>query len=108
MMNKQIEEMRKMAEGKDKIVERLAERMAQTVPFNGGSRLKPNNTDRMTKWRTDQICFPRDLNIHDPDHQYVWADEGARAPAWVWVMRALGALGFLVGIYSLVFLGLLL
>lgn len=51
---------------------------------------------------------PRKRNIHDPDHQYVWADEGAEVPAWVWVMRALGALGFLVGIYSLVFLGLLL
>ena len=83
-MSKKIEEMRKMAEGKDKIYE------------------------RMTKWRTDQICFPRDLNIHDPDHQYVWADEDAEVPAWVWVMRALGAFGFMVGIYCLVFLGLLL
>jgi hypothetical protein len=83
-MSKKIEEMRKMAEGKDKIYE------------------------RMTKWRTDQICFPRDLNIHDPDHQYVWADADAKVPAWVWVMRALGAFGFMVGIYCLVFLGLLL
>jgi hypothetical protein len=83
-MSKKIEEMRKMAEGKDKIYE------------------------RMTKWRTDQICFPRDLNIHDPDHQYVWADADAEVPAWVWVMRALGAFGFMVGIYCLVFLGLLL
>jgi hypothetical protein len=83
-MNKKVEELRKMAEGKDKIYE------------------------RMTKWRTDQICFPRDLNIHDPDHQYVWADADAEVPAWVWVMRALGAFGFMVGIYCLVFLGLLL
>jgi len=83
-MNKKVEELRKMAEGKDKIHE------------------------RMTKWRTDQICFPRDLNIHDPDHQYVWADADAEVPAWVWVMRALGAFGFMVGIYCLVFLGLLL
>ena len=83
-MNKKVEELRKMAEGKEKIHE------------------------RMTKWRTDQICFPRDLNIHDPDNQYVWADEVAEAPAWVWVMRALGAFGFMVGIYCLVFLGMLL
>lgn len=83
-MNKKVEELRKMAEGKEKIHE------------------------RMTKWRTDQICFPRDLNIHDPDHQYVWADADAEVPAWVWVMRALGAFGFMVGIYCLVFLGLLL
>ena len=83
-MNKKVEELRKMAEGKEKIHE------------------------RMTKWRTDQICFPRDLNIHDPDNQYVWADEAAEAPAWVWVMRALGAFGFMVGIYCLVFLGMLL
>ena len=83
-MNKKVEELRKMAEGKEKIHE------------------------RMTKWRTDQICFPRDLNIHDPDHQYVWADADAEVPAWVWVMRALGAFGFMVGIYCLVFLGMLL
>jgi len=83
-MNKKVEELRKMAEGKEKIHE------------------------RMTKWRTDQICFPRDLNIHDPDNQYVWADADAEAPAWVWVMRALGAFGFMVGIYCLVFLGMLL
>ena len=83
-MNKKVEELRKMAEGKEKIHE------------------------RMTKWRTDQICFPRDLNIHDPDNQYVWADADAEVPAWVWVMRALGAFGFMVGIYCLVFLGMLL
>ena len=83
-MNKKVEELRKMAEGKEKIHE------------------------RMLKWRTDQICFPRDLNIHDPDNQYVWADEVAEAPVWVWVMRALGAFGFMVGIYCLVFLGMLL
>lgn len=97
-------------------VQKYNDIVTQTVPWNGEARLKPlkprstgivsNNTDRMTKWRTDQICFPRDLNIHDPDHQYVWADEGAEVPAWVWVMRALGALGFLVGIYCLVLLGL--
>ena len=82
-MNKKVEELRKMAEGKDKIHE------------------------RMTKWRTDQICFPRDLNIHDPDHQYVWADEVAEVPAWVWVMRVLGVVGFFVGIYMLTLLAFL-
>ena len=51
---------------------------------------------------------PRKRNIHDPDNQYVWADEVAEVPAWVWVMRALGAFGFMVGIYCLVFLGMLL
>lgn len=51
---------------------------------------------------------PRKRNIHDPDNQYVWADADAEVPAWVWVMRALGAFGFMVGIYCLVFLGMLL
>ena len=82
-MNKKVEELRKMAEGKEKIPE------------------------RMTKWRTDQICFPRDLNIHDPDNQYVWADADAEVPAWVWVMRALGVVGFFVGIYVLTLLAFL-
>ena len=80
MMNRKVEELRKMAEGKEKIHE------------------------RMTKWRTDQICFPRDLNIHDPDNQYVWADEAAPVPALVWVGRALFTVGFFVGIYMLTLL----
>jgi hypothetical protein len=46
------------------------------------------------------------LNLHDPENKYVWADEGL--PAWVWMARALGALGFITGIYCLVFLGMLL
>ena len=84
MMNKKVEELRKMAEGKEKIHE------------------------RMTKWRTDQICFPRDLNIHDPENRYRWADEAAPVPALVWACRALAGFGFLVSIYTLVFVGMLL
>ena len=46
------------------------------------------------------------LNIHDPENKYAWEDEGE---GWfIWTMRALGALGFLTGIYCLVFLGRLL
>lgn len=70
--------------------------------------MKPENTTRMTKWRTDSIYKPSDLNIHDPHNQYRWQDEEANAPAWVWAGRVLGALGFVVGIYCLVFLGMLL
>ena len=50
---------------------------------------------------------PRKRNIHDPDNQYVWADAGAEVPAWVWVMRALGVVGFFVGIYMLTLLAFL-
>ena len=75
--------------------------VSQSVPLNGGSRLEPNNTGRMTKWRTDGIYFPRDLNIHDPDQKYKWAEAEAKAPKWVWVMRAAGTLGAVVGIYAL-------
>jgi hypothetical protein len=78
--------------------------VSQSAPFNGGSRLEPNNTGRMTKWRTDGIYFPRDLNIHDPDHKYKWAEAEAKAPKWVWVMRAAGTLGAVVGIYCLTLL----
>ena len=46
------------------------------------------------------------LNIHDPENKYAWKDEGE---GWfIWTMRALGALGFITGIYCLVFLGMLL
>ena len=79
------EETRKMAEGKDKIVERLAERMAQT------NNIKPNPA-------VGEVYKP---NIHDPHEMYRWQDEEANAPAWVWAMRVLGALGFFVGIYAL-------
>ena len=114
--------MRKLAEGKSKIYEQLIEEgiitreqlvevvtkdnelMSQSVPFNGRARLKPNNIDRMTKWRTDTIYFPRDLNVHDPEDQLVWAEPAL--PAWVWVLRAAGSVAFIVGIYCLVLLGL--
>ena len=59
---------------------------------------------RMTKWRTDTIYKPSDLNTHDPHEMYRWQDEEANAPAWVWAMRVLGTLGFFVGIYMLTLL----
>jgi hypothetical protein len=79
------EETRKMAEGKDKIYERLAERMAQT------NNIKPNHA-------VGEVYKP---NIHDPHEMYRWQDEEASAPAWVWAGRVLGTLGFVVGIYAL-------
>jgi len=79
------EELRKMAEGKDKIYERLAERMAQT------NNIKPNHA-------VGEVYKP---NIHDPHEMYRWQDEEANAPAWVWAMRILGTVGFVVGIYAL-------
>ena len=82
------EEMRKLAEGKGKIVERLAERMAQT------NNIKPNHA-------VGEVYKP---NIHDPHKMYRWQDEEANAPAWVWAMRVLGTLGFFVGIYCLTLL----
>ena len=82
------EELRKMAEGKDKIYERLAERMAQT------NNIKPNHA-------VGEVYKP---NIHDPHEMYRWQDEEASAPAWVWAMRVLGTLGFFVGIYMLALL----
>ena len=70
----------------------------------GGMNMKQENTDRMTKWKTDSIYSPKDLNLHDPHNQYRWQDEEANAPAWVWAMRVLGTLGFFVGIYMLTLL----
>ena len=69
--------------------------------------MKPENTTRMTKWRTDNIYSPKDLNIHDPHNQYRWQDEEANASAWVWVGRVLFALGFAAGIYMLTVLAFL-
>ena len=48
------------------------------------------------------------LNIHDPENRYRWADEAAPVPALAWAGRALFTVGFLTGIYCLVFLGMLL
>jgi len=79
-----------MAEGKDKLLERLAERMAQT------NNIKPNHA-------VGEVYKP---NTHDPHEMYKWEGEGE---GWfIWTMRALGGLGFIVGIYCLVFLGMLL
>ena len=66
--------------------------------------MKKENTKRMTKWRTDSIYKPSDLNTHDPHEMYRWQDEEAKAPAWVWAMRVLGTVGFVVGIYCLTLL----
>ena len=63
--------------------------------------MKPQNTERMTKWRTDSIYSPKDLNLHDPDNQYRWEEP---VSGWVWAGRVLGALGFFVGIYMLTLL----
>ena len=63
--------------------------------------MKPQNTERMTKWRTDSIYSPKDLNLHDPDNQYRWEEP---VSGWVWAGRALFCLGFFVGIYCLTLL----
>jgi hypothetical protein len=63
--------------------------------------MKKENTERMTKWRTDSIYSPKDLNLHDPDNQYRWEEP---VSGWVWAMRVLGTLGFFVGIYMLTLL----
>ena len=140
------EELRKLAEGKDKIAEFLDEypravyerlvaegilteeeieqvkvkhcaMLDQTVPFGNGARLKPlNRTPNHAvgecykatgQYKAGEfIDLRQTLNIHDPDNQYVWADEGE---GWViWAGRALGVLGLFTGIYCLVLLGLLL
>jgi hypothetical protein len=71
-----------------------------------------DDTARMARWRTDTIYFPRDLhhnlNIHDPEGKYRWANERASSGWLIWTMRALGVLGLFTGIYCLVFLGMLL
>jgi hypothetical protein len=92
-------------------VQKHNDMMSQSVPWNNGARLVPrstriasNNIDRMTKWRTDTIYFPRDLNVHDPEDKLVWAEPAL--PAWVWVLRAAVSVAFFVGIYCLVLLGL--
>lgn len=122
--------MRELVNSKDKIFEKFIEEgvitreelvesvtkhnelMAQTVPWNGGARLRPINSTKPNHavgevYKAGKfIDLRRDLNIHDPENQYRWQDENG---GWfIWTMRALGALGFIVGIYSLVFLGMLL
>lgn len=88
---------------KEEIAQKAAkyhELMASTVPFGNGLRLKPNHA-------VGECYKPQStMNIHDPDNKYRWADEPT--PALVWVGRALFSVGFLTGIYCLVFLGMLL
>ena len=73
------EETRKMAEGKDKIYERLAERMAQT------NNIKPNHA-------VGEVYKP---NIHDPHDMYVWADN---KPWWLTPLQVLGFVATGVGL----------
>jgi hypothetical protein len=66
-------------------------------------KLKATNNVRPNH-AVGEVYKPQTLRVHDPDGLYAWEE---RVPVWVWVMRALGALGFMVGIYCLVFLGML-
>ena len=66
-------------------------------------KLKATNNVRPNH-AVGEVYKPTALNTHDPYGLYAWEE---RVPVWVWVMAALGALGFMVGIYCLVFLGLL-
>ena len=83
----------------------------QTVPFGNGARLKPLN--RTPNHAVGECYKPHSkLNVHDPDNKYVWADELASkkllSNSITIAGAALGALGFITGIYCLVFLGMLL
>ena len=80
--------------------------MSQSAPLSSGARLKP--LSRTPNHAVGECYKPNsELNIHDPDNQYVWADADAEVPAWVWVMRALAVVGFFVGIYMLTLLAFL-
>ena len=119
--------MNKLAEGKDKIFEQLIEAgiltreeikdavaehnelMSQTVPWNGGARLAPINSTKSNHAVGECYKPHSKLNIHDPDNKYVWADEKTLLCNCITLVGgALGALGFITGIYCLVFLGMLL
>ena len=43
---------------------------------------------RMTKWRTDTIYKPSDLNTHDPHEMYTWENNKP------WWLRPLQVVGF--------------
>jgi hypothetical protein len=51
---------------------------------------------------------PRKRNIHDPENQYVWADEGIEGVVYLDNASTRRTVGFITGIYCLVFLGMLL
>lgn len=58
---------------------------------------------------SERIDFRKTLNIHDPDSKCVWVeDKSLLHNSITLVGGALGALGFLTGIYCLIFLGMLL
>jgi len=56
---------------------------------------KKVNTERMTKWRTDSIYSPKDLNLHDPHEMYAWADN---KPRWLMPLQVLGFVATGVGL----------
>ena len=103
----ELERQREIEEIKEALLQRAAaERgnynamLDQTMPFGGGARLKP-----LPNHAVGEVYKPAALNTHDPHEMYAWEKP---VPVWVWALRALGALGFITGIYCLVFLGMLL
>ena len=67
---------------------------------------KSKTLNRTPNHAVGEVYKPAALNTHDPHDQYQWADENL--PWWAWPLRLLGGLAFIAGIYSLVFLGVLL
>ena len=71
----------------------------------GGMNMNIVKLNRTPNHAVGEVYKPAALNTHDPHEMYAWEKP---VPAWVWALRALGALGFITGIYCLVFLGMLL
>ena len=113
------EELRKLAEGKVNLEDRLVAEgiftreeieqvrvkhramLDQTVPFGNGARLKPLN--RTPNHAVGECYKPHsELNTHDPDNLHAWEPEPVSA--WVWVGRALFCLGLCAGMYCIGFL----
>lgn len=89
----ELERLREIEEIKETILQRVADRMVKT------NNTRPNHA-------VGEVYKPAALNTHDPHSQYQWADRNL--PWWAWPLRLLGGLAFIAGIYSLVFLGMLL
>lgn len=89
----EIEREREQDEIKETLLLRAAARMAQT------NNTRPNHA-------VGEVYKPAALNTHDPENRYAWKD--TNLPWWAWPLRLLGGLAFIVGIYSLVVLGMML
>ena len=104
----ELERQREVEEIKETLLQRVAAEkgnynamLAQTMPWNGGARLRPINSTKPNH-EVGEVYKPQaKLNTHDPHDMYVWTDN---KPWWLTPLQVLGFVATGAGLTLILFL----